>query len=164
MNEWLILTATWNQTRLLLWNLLLCISVCYSVYLESFFFFFFFCQENTLVIANNFFPTIQEMTLHMDITRPSISESDWLCSLQPKMDKLYTVSKNKTRSLLWLRSWTPYCKIQASIEVGKTTRPFMYDLNQIPYDYIVEVMNRFKGLDLVDRVPKNLWMEVFNTV
>ena len=45
-------------------------------------------------------------------------------------------------------------------EVGKTTRPFRYDLNQIPYDYTVEVRNRFKGLDLIDRVPDELWMEV----
>ena len=45
-------------------------------------------------------------------------------------------------------------------KVGKTTRPFRYDLNQIPYDYTVEVTNRFKGLDLIDRVPEELWMEV----
>ena len=45
-------------------------------------------------------------------------------------------------------------------KVGKTTRPFMYDLNQIPCDYAVEVRNRFKGLDLIDRVPVELWMEV----
>ena len=49
-------------------------------------------------------------------------------------------------------------------KVGKTTRPFRYDLNQIPYDYAVEVMNRFKGLNLVDRVPEELWMEVCHTV
>ena len=48
--------------------------------------------------------------------------------------------------------------------VGKTTRPFRYDLNQILYDYTVEVTNRFKGLDLIDRVPEELWMEVCNTV
>ena len=42
-------------------------------------------------------------------------------------------------------------------KVGKTTRPFRYDLNQIPYNYIVEVRNRFKGLDLIDRVPDELW-------
>ena len=42
-------------------------------------------------------------------------------------------------------------------KVGQTTRPFRYDLNQIPYDYTVEVANRFKGLDLVDRVPEELW-------
>ena len=45
-------------------------------------------------------------------------------------------------------------------KVGKTTRPFWYDLNQIPYDYTVEVRNRFKGLNLIDRVPDELWTEV----
>ena len=49
-------------------------------------------------------------------------------------------------------------------KVGKTTRPFRYDLNQIPYDYTVEVRNRFKGLDLTDRVPDELWMEVYDIV
>ena len=49
-------------------------------------------------------------------------------------------------------------------KVGKTTRSFRYDLNQIPYDYTVEVRNRFKGLDLVDRVPDELWMEVLDIV
>ena len=47
-------------------------------------------------------------------------------------------------------------------KVGKTTRPFSYHLNQIPYDYTVEVINRFRGLDLVDRVPEELWTEVCN--
>ena len=50
------------------------------------------------------------------------------------------------------------------MKVGKTTRPFRFDLNKIPYDYTVEVTNRFKGLDLIDRVPEGLWMEVHNTV
>ena len=45
-------------------------------------------------------------------------------------------------------------------KVGKTSRPFRYDLNQVPYDYTVEVRNRFKGLDLIDRVPDKLWTEV----
>ena len=49
-------------------------------------------------------------------------------------------------------------------KVGKTTRPFGYDLNQIPNDYTVEVRNRFKGLDLIDRVPDELWMEVCDIV
>ena len=49
-------------------------------------------------------------------------------------------------------------------KVGKTIRPIRYDLNQIPYDYTVEVRNRFKGLDLIDRVPDELWMEVRDTV
>ena len=56
--------------------------------------------------------TTQEKTLHMDITRRSTPKSDWLYSLQPKMEELYIVNKNKTRSWLWLRSWIPYCQIQ----------------------------------------------------
>ena len=49
-------------------------------------------------------------------------------------------------------------------KVGKTTRPFRYDLNQIPYDYTVEVTNILKGLDLVDRLHEELWMKVHNVV
>ena len=49
-------------------------------------------------------------------------------------------------------------------KVGKTTKPFRYDLNQIPYDDTVEVTNRFKGLDLIDREPEELWMEACNTM
>ena len=49
-------------------------------------------------------------------------------------------------------------------KVGKTTGPFRYDLNQIPYDYTVEVTDRFKGLDLIDTVPEELWMEVYDIV
>ena len=56
-------------------------------------------------------------------------------------------------------------KFRTKLEkVGKTTGPFRYDLNQIPYDYTVEVTNRFKGLDLIDRVPEELWTEVHNIV
>ena len=49
-------------------------------------------------------------------------------------------------------------------KVGKTTKSFRYDINQIPYDYTVEVRNRFNGLDLIDRVPDELWMKVRDTV
>ena len=57
------------------------------------------------------------------------------------------------------------CQIQLkSKKVGKTTRPFRYDLNQTPYAYTVEVTNRFKGLDLIDRVPDELWMEAHDIV
>ena len=49
-------------------------------------------------------------------------------------------------------------------KVGKTTRPFMYDLNQVPYNYTVEVRNRFKGLDLIDTVPNELWNEVCDII
>ena len=106
--------------------------------------------------------TTQVKTLHMDITKWSILKSDWLYSLQPKMEKLYTVSKNKTRGWLWLRSWAKFrLKLR---KVGKTSRPFRYDLIQIPYDYTVEVRNRFKGLDLIHRVPDELWTEVCDIV
>ena len=56
-------------------------------------------------------------------------------------------------------------KIQAQIEEsGETTKPFRYNLNQIPYDYTVKVTNRFKGLNLIDRVPEELWKEVCNII
>ena len=79
-----------------------------------------FCQENALVIANTFFQQ-QKRRLHIDITRWSTSKSDWLYSLQPKMEKLYPVSKNKTGSWLWPRSWTSYCQIQTEIEENEET-------------------------------------------
>ena len=69
-----------------------------------------FCQESALVITNTLFQQ-HKRRLYMDITRWSTPKSDWLYSLQPKMEKLYTISKNKTRSWLWLRPWTPYCQI-----------------------------------------------------
>ena len=63
--------------------------------------------------------------------------------------------------------WPPNIIVKFRIKlkkVGKTTRPFRYDLNQFPYDYTVEVTNRFKGLDLTDRVPEELWTEVHDIV
>ena len=71
------------------------------------------------------------------------------------MEKLYIVrkkkKKNKTWSCLWLRSWLLIAKLRLKLKkVGKTTKPFRYDLNQIPYDYTVEVTNRFNALDLVE--------------
>ena len=50
------------------------------------------------------------------------------------------------------------------MKVGKTTRPFWYDLNEIPYDYTVEVTKRLKGFNMIDRVPEGLWVEICNTV
>ena len=108
---------------------------------------------------------MQEKTLHMDITRWSTLKSDWLYSLQPKMEKLYTVNKNKTRSWLGSDHELLIAKFRLKLKKeGKITRPFRYDLNQIPYDYTVEVRNRFKGLDLIDRVPDELWTEVHDIV
>ena len=68
-------------------------------------------------------------------------------------EALYSQQKQDLELKLWLRSCAPYCKFEESRE---TTIPFRYDLNQIPYDYIVEVVNRFKGLYLKDRVPEKL--------
>ena len=115
-----------------------------------------FCQGNVLVIANTLFQQ-HEKTLHMDITRWSIPKSDWLHSLHPKMEKVYSVSKNKTGSYCGSDHELLIAKFRLKLKkVGETTRPFRYNLNQIPYVYAVEVMNRFKGLGLVDRVPKEL--------
>ena len=73
-------------------------------------------------------------------------------SLHGCSSKAQPLLLNKTRSWLWLRSRTPYYQIQTQIEESrKTAKPFRYDLNQIPYDYTVEVRNRFKGLDLIDK-------------
>ena len=60
--------------------------------------------------------------------------------------------------------WRLTAKFRPKIEVGKSARPFRYDLSKIPYDYILEVTDRFKRLDLVYRVPEELWMEVSNIV
>ena len=81
------------------------------------------------------------------------------------MEKLYTVSKNKTGADCGSDHELLIAKFSLKLkQVGKTTRPFRYDLNQIPYDYTVEVRNRFKGLDLIDRVPEELWMEICDIV
>ena len=81
------------------------------------------------------------------------------------MEKLYTVSKNKTRADCGSDHELLISKFRLKLKkVGKTTRPFKYDLNKIPYDYTVEVRNN-KGLDLIDRVPDELWAEeVHDTV
>ena len=81
------------------------------------------------------------------------------------MEKHYTVSKNKTRSNSGSDHELLIAKFRCKLKkVGKTTRPFRYDLNQIPNNYIVEATNRFKGLDLVDRVSEELWAEVHDIV
>ena len=85
--------------------------------------------------------------------------------MQPKIEKLYTVSKNKTGTDCGSDHELLISKFRLKLKkVGKTTRPFRYDSNQIPHDYTVEVRNRFKGLDLIDRVPDELWMEVRDIV
>ena len=75
------------------------------------------------------------------------------------MEKLYTVSRLEADCGSDHELLISKFRLQLR-KVGKTTRPFRYDLNQIPYDYTVEVRNRFKGLNLIDRVPDELWTEV----
>ena len=85
--------------------------------------------------------------------------------MQPKREKLYTVSKNKPGADCGSDHELLIAKFRLKLKkVGETSRPFKYDLNQIPYGYTVEVTNRFKGLDLIDRVPEELWTEVCNIV
>ena len=101
----------------------------------------------------------------MDITRWSIPKSDdyilcskrWRSSIQLAKRRL-GVDCGSDHELV-------ITKFRLKLKkVGKTTRPFGYDLNQIPYDYTVEVRNRFKILDLIDRVPEKLWMEAHDIV
>ena len=81
------------------------------------------------------------------------------------MEKLYTASRNKTRTDCGSKNELLIAKFRSKLKkVGKTTRLFSYDLNQISNDYTVEVRNRFKGLDLIDRVPDELWNEVRDIV
>ena len=101
----------------------------------------------------------------MDITRWSIPTSDYyiICIRRWRS----TIQSTKTRPGADYGSYHELliAKFRRYIEkVGKTSRPFNYDLNQIPYDYTVEVINRPKGLDLINRVPEELWTEVCNTV
>ena len=96
--------------------------------------------------------TTQKKTLHLDITRWSTPKSDWLYSLQPKMQKMHLLQR--WRSCIQSTKIRPgadcgsdheliIAKFRLKLKkVGKTTRPFMYDLSQIPYDYTVEVRNR----------------------
>ena len=102
----------------------------------------------------------------MDITRWSILKSECLYSLYPQMWR-NSIQPAKTRPGAGCGSDHELLitKFRLKLKkVGKTTSPFRYDLNQIPYHCTVEVTNRFKGLDLVDRMPEELWMKVYNTV
>ena len=81
------------------------------------------------------------------------------------MEKLYTVNKTRPGADCGSEHELLITKLRLKLKkIRKTTRPFRYDLNQIPYDYTVEVRNRFKGLDLLDRVPDELWIEVCDIV
>ena len=81
------------------------------------------------------------------------------------MEKLYTVTTKSPGADSGSDHELLIDKFRLKLKkVGETSRPFRYDLNQIPYDYTIEVTNRFKGLDLTDRVSEELWMEVHDIV
>ena len=110
-------------------------------------------------------PTTQEKTPHMNITRCQhrnqidciLCSQRWRSSVQSAKTRLGAEYGSDHELLI--------AKFRLKLKkVGKTTRLFRYDLNQISYDYTVEVRNRFKGLDLTDRVPDELWMEVHDIV
>ena len=118
-----------------------------------------FCQENTLVIANTRIQ--QHKRRQRTWTSPDGQHQNQIdhilcsqrCSTQSAKTRLGADCGSDHELLI--------AKFRLKLKkVGKTTRPFRYDLNQILYDYTVEVTNRFKGLDLIDRVPEELWMEV----
>ena len=110
-------------------------------------------------------PTTQENTLHMDITRWSIPKSDWLILCSQSWRSSILSAKTRLGADYGSDHKLLIAKFRLKLKkVGKTTRPFRYDLSQIPYDYSVEVRNRFKGLDLIAREPDELWMEVCDIV
>ena len=124
-----------------------------------------FCQENTLVIAKTLFQQPKRRLYtwtspdgqHQNQTDYILCSQGWRSSIQSAKTRLGADYGSDHELLIAKFSF----KLK---KVGKTTRPFRYDLNQIPYDYIVEVRNRFKGLDLIDRVPDELWNEVCDIV
>ena len=122
-----------------------------------------FCQEKALIIGS---------TLFQEHKRRLYTQTSPDGQYQNQID--YILCSQRWRSFLQSAKTRPgadcgsdhellIAKFKLKLKkVGKTTRPFRYDLNQTPYDYTVEVTNRFKGLDLIDRVPEKQWMEVCN--
>ena len=120
-----------------------------------------FCQESALVIANTLFQQHKRRLYtwtspngqHQNQIDYILCSQRWRSSIQSAKTRLGADCGSDLELLI--------TKFRLKLKkVGKTTRPFRYDLNQIPYDYTVEVTNRFKGLDLIDRVLDELWMEV----
>jgi len=123
-----------------------------------------FCQENALAIENTIFqqPKRQLYTwTSPDAQNRSqidyiLCSQSWRSSIQSAKTRLGADCGSDIELLI--------AKFRLKLKnVGKTTKPFRYDLNQVPYD-TVEVRNRFMGLDLIGRVPEELWMEAHNTV
>ena len=124
-----------------------------------------FCQENTLIIANTLFQ--QHRRRLYTWTSPEGQDLNLIDYILCSRRWRNSTESAKARSGADCGSDHEFLISKFTLKlkkVGKTTRPFRYDLNQIPYDYTVEVMNRFKGLDLVDRMPEELWLKVCNIV
>ena len=124
-----------------------------------------FCQENALVIANTIFQQHKKRLYtwtsldgqHQNQTDYILCSQRWRSSIQSTKTRPGADCGSDHELLI--------AKFRLKLKKeGKTTTPFNYDLNQIPIDYTVEVRNRFKGLDLIDRVPDELWMEVHDIV
>ena len=124
-----------------------------------------FCQERKLVIANTLFQQHKRRLYtrtspdgqHRNQTDYILCSQRWRSSIESAKTKPGAGYGSDDELII--------AKFRLKLkEVGKTTRPFRYDLSQIPYDYTVEVKNRFQGLDLIDRVPEELWTEVCNIV
>ena len=111
-------------------------------------------------------PITQEKTLHVDITKMANTEIKSIIFFTAKDgEALYSQQKQDREQTVAQIMNSLLAKFRLKLKkVGKATRPFRYDLKQITYDYTVEVRNRFKGLDLTDRVPDELWMEVLDIV
>ena len=124
-----------------------------------------FCQENALVIANTLFQQCKTRLYtwtspdgqHRNHIDYILCSQRWRSSIQSTKTRLGADCGSNHELLI--------AKFRLKLKkVRKTIRPFRYDLNQIPYDYTVEVRNKFKGLDLIDRVPDELWTEVHDIV
>ena len=124
-----------------------------------------FCQENTRVIANTLFQQHKRRLYtwtssdgqHRNQIDDILCSQRWRSSIQP--------AKSRPEADCGSDHELFIAKFRLKLKkVGETTRPFRYDLNQIPYDYTVEVRNRFKALDLIDRVPDELWNEFCDIV
>ena len=124
-----------------------------------------FCQKNSLVIANTLFQQYKRRLYtwtspdgqYRNQTDYILCSQRWRSSIQSA--KIRPGADCGSDHELLITKFRLKLK-----KVGKTTRPFRYDLNQIPYNYTAEVRNRFKGLDLIDRVPDELWTEVHDIV
>ena len=124
-----------------------------------------FCQENALVIANTLFQ--QHKRRLYTWTSPDgqyWNQIDYIASSQRWRSSIQS-AKTKLGADCGSDHELRIAKFRLKLKkVGKTARPFRYDLNQILYDYTVKVTNRFKGLDLIGRMPEELWMEVCDIV